>query len=114
MGIGIDASRIDAMVSQLKQLATRVQGAVEPLSHSATGVVEKPNFNTMLKTQLDQVNEAQMKAESLGQRFSTGDDNVSLADVMIASQKANIGLQATIQVRNKLVSAYNDIISMQV
>ena len=43
-----------------------------------------------------------------------GDDSVSLSDVMIAGQKANISFQATIQVRNKLVSAYQDIMNMQV
>jgi flagellar hook-basal body complex protein FliE len=43
-----------------------------------------------------------------------GDDSVSLSEVMIAGQKANIALQATIQVRTKLVAAYNDIMNMQV
>jgi flagellar hook-basal body complex protein FliE len=43
-----------------------------------------------------------------------GDDSVSLSDVMIAGQKANIAFQATIQVRNKLVSAYQDMMNMQV
>jgi flagellar hook-basal body complex protein FliE len=60
------------------------------------------------------VNSAQLHSESLGKRFVSGDDSVSLSDVMIAGQKANIGFQATIQVRNKLVSAYHDIMNMQV
>ncbi|MDB5854435.1 MAG: flagellar hook-basal body complex subunit FliE [Herminiimonas sp.] len=42
------------------------------------------------------------------------ENTVDLSDVMIATQKANIGLQATVQVRNKLVSAYHDIMNMQV
>jgi flagellar hook-basal body complex protein FliE len=77
-------------------------------------VGDKPDFADALKAQLDQVNGAQQKAEQLGQRFTLGDDSVNLSDVMIASQKANIGFQATIQVRNKLVSAYHDIMAMQV
>ena len=116
MGMAIDTSRIEAMVAQLKMAATRAQGATTPLAPAATGVAAaaKPDFASALKVQLDQVNGAQQKAEQLGQRFSLGDDSVNLSDVMIASQKANIGFQATIQVRNKLVSAYHDIMAMQV
>ena len=117
MGMAIDTSRIEAMVAQLKTVAARTQGAAGPLAPDAAmspTAVAKTDFASALKTQLDQVNGAQQKAEQLGQRFSLGDDSVNLSDVMIASQKANIGFQATIQVRNKLVSAYHDIMAMQV
>jgi flagellar hook-basal body complex protein FliE len=50
----------------------------------------------------------------MGQKFASGDDSVSLSDTMIAMQKASITFQATVQVRNKLVSAYHDIMNMQV
>ncbi|MDB5762089.1 MAG: fliE [Herminiimonas sp.] len=100
------------MVAQLKVAAARSQGSVSPLQpEKAAGKVD---FADALKTSLDQVNGAQRKAEQLGQRFAAGDNNVNLSDVMISSQKANIGFQAAIQVRNKLVSAYHDIMNMQV
>ena len=116
MGMAIDSSRIDAMVAQMKMAANRAQGVANPLAPAATGVAgaAKPDFASALKVQLDQVSGAQNKAEEMGQKFSLGDDSVNLSDVMIASQKANIGFQATIQVRNKLVSAYHDIMAMQV
>ena len=60
------------------------------------------------------MNQSQLEAERLGKNFAMGDDSVSLSDVMIAGQKANISFQATLQVRNKLVSAYQDIMNMQV
>jgi flagellar hook-basal body complex protein FliE len=56
----------------------------------------------------------QKSSEQLGKNFAMGDDSVSLSDVMIAGQKANIAFQATVQVRNKLVSAYQDMMNMQV
>ena len=116
MGMAIDTSRIEAMVQQLKVAASRAQGVANPLAPAEAGVTAaaKPDFASALKVQLDQVSGAQQKADQLGQRFSLGDDSVNLSDVMIASQKANIGFQATIQVRNKLVSAYHDIMAMQV
>jgi flagellar hook-basal body complex protein FliE len=67
-----------------------------------------------LKTTLDQVNQSQAKAVELGKNFSLGDDSVNLSDVMVATQKASLSFQATVQVRNKLVSAYHDIMNMQV
>lgn len=112
-GIGIDTGRIQAMVEQLKAAAAKAQGGVAPPA-AAAPAAGKVDFADALKNSLDQVNGAQVKAEQLGQRFSTGDDSVNLSDVLIASQKANISFQATVQVRNKLVSAYHDIMTMQV
>lgn len=109
----IDSSRIDAMVSQLRATAARMQGGTNPLAASEEPA-KKVSFADALAASLNQVNAAQSRAEKLGQRFALGDDSVNLSDVMIAGQKANIAFQATVQVRNKLVSAYHDIMNMQV
>ncbi len=108
----IDTSRIDAMVAQLKAAEARLQGGVSPFRAGQTA--EKSDFANALKTSLDKVNNMQTKADQLGQRFVEGDDSVNLSDVMISMQKANISFQATVQVRNKLVSAYQDIMNMSV
>ncbi|HQN64394.1 MAG TPA: flagellar hook-basal body complex protein FliE [Methylophilus sp.] len=116
---GIDSGRIEAMLAQLKAAAQKPQASpVDGLS-SAVGTQKPPqaakvNFSDALKASLDQVNQVQLHAEQLGKNFAMGDDSVSLSDVMIAGQKANISFQATVQVRNKLVSAYHDIMNMQV
>lgn len=108
----IDASRIEAMISQLRAAATRPESGGLALAGETPAV--KADFAAALKASLDQVNGAQVKAEELGKRFALGDDSVALSDVMIAGQKANIAFQATVQARNKLVSAYHDIMNMQV
>ena len=112
MNSGIDLSRIESMVAQLKAAAANAKGGVKPLQDDVPA--QKADFSTALKTMLDQVNGAQTKAQVMGERFALGDDSVNLSDVMIASQKASISFQATVQVRNKLVSAYQDIMNMQV
>jgi flagellar hook-basal body complex protein FliE len=114
---GIDSGRIESMLAQLKAAAQRPQ--TESLSALSgadikAGSTTKVDFSQALKASLDQVNQVQSKAETLGKNFAMGDDSVSLSDVMIANQKANISFQATIQVRNKLVSAYHDMMNMQV
>ncbi len=108
----IDAGRIQAMIEQLKAAATRPAG-VGAVSNAETPAA-KVNFADALKSSLDQVSNAQNKAEHQGERFAMGDDKVSLSDVMISMQKANISFQASVQVRNKLVSAYHEIMNMQV
>jgi flagellar hook-basal body complex protein FliE len=80
----------------------------------ATESSSKVSFSDALKAQLDNVSNAQVQADKLGERFAAGDDKVSLSDTMISMQKASISFQATVQVRNKLVSAYHDIMNMQV
>jgi flagellar hook-basal body complex protein FliE len=74
----------------------------------------KVNFSDALKSSLEQVSNSQIKSEEMGKSFAMGDDKVSLSDVMISMQKASINFQATVQVRNKLVSAYHEIMNMQV
>jgi len=115
---GIDAGRIESMLAQLKAAAQRPQAealtALNVTGTKSTGNTSKVDFSNALKASLDQVNQVQKNAEQLGKNFAMGDDSVSLSDVMIANQKANISFQATIQVRNKLVSAYHDIMNMQV
>ena len=109
----IGADRIQAMMAQLKAAATKPVGApIAPVGADAPAA--KVNFADALKNSLEQVSATQAKASELGKAFSLGDDSVSLSDVMIAMQKSSINFQATVQVRNKLVSAYHEIMNMQV
>jgi len=117
---GIDSTRIQAMVEQLKAMANQAKPATDATDAIGNGMAvgaqaaTPVDFGNVLKASLDKVNETQQVAGELSDRFTKGDDSVSLSEVMIAGQKANIALQTTIQVRTKLVAAYNDIMNMQV
>jgi flagellar hook-basal body complex protein FliE len=122
---GIDSSRIEAMMAQLKAAATKPAApSLAPGGPGALGGIggagavnegpSKVSFSDALKNSLEQVSNSQKHAEELGQKFAMGDDSVSLSDTMIAMQKSSISFQATVQVRNKLVSAYHEIMNMQV
>lgn len=111
----IDPERIQSMLAQMKVAAQKPDiGNVVNTKAIAAPASTKVDFSQALKASLDQVNQTQVNAETLGKNFVMGDDSVSLSDVMISGQKANIAFQATVQVRNKLVSAYQDIMNMQV
>ncbi len=119
----IDSGRIEAMMAQLKAAAQKhstegIDGNIGslglPNSINSPAGTNKASFADALKSSLNQVNQAQNEADALGKRFAMGDDKVNLSDVMISTQKASISFQATVQVRNKFIAAYNDIMNMQI
>lgn len=75
---------------------------------------DRPEFGDVLQDTLKAVNEAQKESGDLAARFEAGDPNTSLVDVMLARQKSGLAFQAVTEVRNKLVSAYQDIMNMPV
>lgn len=100
------------MMEQLKAHAARPQATPPAVKTEAPSA--RVEFSDALKNSLDAVAASQNKAENLGKRFQMGDDSVNLSDMMISMQKASLNFQATVQVRNKLVSAYHEIMNMQV
>jgi flagellar hook-basal body complex protein FliE len=115
----IDTSKIEAMVAQLKAAAARASGpspadATDPSAQTAETAAPRVDFANVLKSQLDSVAGMQQEAAQQSKAYTMGDNSVNLSDVMISAQKASIALQTTVQVRNKLLSAYTEIMNMQV
>jgi flagellar hook-basal body complex protein FliE len=106
----MNTSAVDSLLAQMRVAATAA-GLREPAQAAQTG---KLDFADVLKSSLDGVAQAQARSEAMQKAFVLGDNSVSLSDTMIAMQKASINFQATVQVRNKVVQAYNDIMNMQV
>ncbi|HQS57103.1 MAG: flagellar hook-basal body complex protein FliE [Gallionellales bacterium 35-53-114] len=111
----MNVSKVDGLLAEMRAAMVTAQGGgVAKAGEAAAGGAGKVDFASVLKSSLDGVAQAQNQATTLQNAFVMGDDKVSLSDTMIAMQKANISLQATVQVRNKVVAAYNDIMNMQV
>jgi flagellar hook-basal body complex protein FliE len=108
--MAIDTRNLDAMLSELKAASAATQGKSAPAAGAAGG----PDFAQVLKGAIEQVNQAQADAQKLAEDFSSGQSNANLQDVMINLQKASLSFQQMTQVRNKLVSAYHDIMNTQV
>jgi len=103
-------SGVDSLLTEMRAAMILAQGGAAPKATAVTTT----DFASVLKSSLDGVAQAQSHAVSMQKAFVRGDDKVSLSDVMIDGQKANIAFQATLQVRNKVIAAYNDIMNMQV
>jgi len=111
----MNVSKVDGLLAEMRATMVAAQGGgVGKAAESGVAETGKVNFASVLKSSLEGVAQAQSQAATLQHAFVMGDDKVSLSDTMIAMQKANISLQATVQVRNKVVAAYNDIMNMQV
>lgn len=103
-------SNIDLMVNQLRAVAAQAAVTPAPQTEDATG----HDFASMLKSAIADVNGAQMDAKQMSRQFETSDPEVNLQDVVLSLQKASLSFQTMVQVRNKLVSAYQEVMNMQV
>jgi flagellar hook-basal body complex protein FliE len=76
--------------------------------------VEGVGFQQALSSALGAVSKSQNDATAMQREVQLDNPTVSIEQTMVAMQKAQIGFQATLQVRNKMVQAYSEIMSMQV
>ena len=106
----MDTRGIENMLGELRA-ASQGAAAKPAAGADAAGGVE---FGAVLQNALQQVSAAQKEARQMSQEFSAGDPNVNLQDVMINLQKASLSFQQMVQVRNRLVTAYQDIMNMPV
>ncbi len=92
--------------------------AIEASNHTKQPELVKNSssveFGGLLKDAIQTVNGLQKDAKAKVTAVEMGDRSVSLAEAMIASQKSSVAFEATVQVRNKLVEAYKDIMNMPV
>ena len=72
------------------------------------------DFGAVLNDAIKTVSNLQSESSELATRFDQGDRSVSLSDVMIARNKSSVAFEATVQVRNKLVEAYKELMNMPV
>ncbi len=105
----MDTKGIDQLLSQLQAASQLAAG------NPATPATGGPgDFAAMLQASLNQVNAVQTDANQLARALEQGAPNVNVEDVIISLQKADVSFQTMVQVRNKLVEAYQQIMTMPV
>lgn len=113
----MDIKGLDQILGQMRSAAALAGVSAARVGNVAAGGAagaKAPDFATTLKASLDHVNGMQAAAAQKARDFELGGPDSSLQDVMVSIQKASISFQQTVQVRNKLVSAYHDIMNMQI
>jgi flagellar hook-basal body complex protein FliE len=112
-GGGFKAGAGAGTLAQLRGLAGAA-GATADTAAASAGGSSGVGFAQMLKQGIDAVNSTQQNADALSNAWERGDPGVDLARVMIETQKASVSLQALAQVRNRLISVYQDIMNMSI
>lgn len=109
----METKGIDDLISQLRLAETlaKAKPAAAQAGSPASGGLD---FGAALGKALERVDGTQKQAENLARDFARGKGDIPLHEVMLAVQKANIAFQGTVQVRNRLVAAYQDIMNMQI
>ena len=108
-------TNVDQVLNQIRALrqeaANRIQAnPVEP----SGGALPRSSFDELLSQSVNSVSATQKRAAALAESFERGDSNVSLAEVMVASQKASVSFTAMVEVRNKMIDAYQEVMRMSV
>lgn len=103
--------QIDQVLAQIRSLSAQATGSASPAA--GTGKSPESTFATLLRSGLDQVNQTEQRANDLSARFERGEPGVDLPQVMLEANKANLSFRAVTEVRNRLISAYQDIMNMQ-
>ena len=101
------------LLMQMRAAAAQAQSAPQQTAGVAPAD-GTANFSSLLSQSIDKVNGMQQDAGSLTRAFEMGSANVTLPEVMIAKSKAGLAFEGMVQVRNKVVEAYQEIMRMQV
>ncbi|MGV8940444.1 MAG: flagellar hook-basal body complex protein FliE [Lysobacter sp.] len=89
-------------------------GGINPGSIGQTEGVKGPGFSETLNNAIDNVSRTQNNAGQLQQAFEMGDPRADLARVMVAMQQSSVAFRATVEVRNRMVQAYQDVMNMPI
>ncbi len=101
---------IDRVLAQIRSLSTQIHSPAKPATVAPAGGVSE--FAKILRQGVDQVNQTQMHANQLADAFERGVSGVELPQVMLELQKASVSFHALTEVRNRLISAYQEIMNM--
>ena len=123
---------IDRLLVEMRSLKSQAQAfhhsSAQPPGSLAARDVGRPNglganvpiektssgFGELFERAINQVNDVQKASASTAKAYEQGQPDVDITDVMIASEKASVSFQAMLQVRNKLIEAYRDVMNMPI
>ena len=103
---------VNNLLSQMRQMTAQVR-APQAVAKAAP-VAGQADFSTLLKESVSAVGRNQVEAGRMAASFERGDPGADLGRTMIAVQKADLSLRTMVEVRNKMVDAYKEIMNMPV
>ncbi len=110
---------IDRVLSQIRSIRAQTGGTLGGVERPSSPVgisnpTPKVSFASVLKSGLDEVNKLQTTASTTAVQFQRGAPGVDLPQVMLDMQKSSVAFRGAVEVRNRMISAYQDIMNMPV
>ena len=109
----ISSANVQSMLEVLRSYQSQAAGGAGATTDPAATKVGQPTFFDSVKNALDGVNNAQQKSTAMTDAFDRGEE-VPLTEVVLSMQKSSLAFEATLQVRNKVMRAYEEIMNMPV
>ena len=110
----ISNANIQSMIETLRSHQSQALGTTPASVNEPTSTkVGQPTFFDSVKNALDKVNEADVKADAMTEAYDRGEE-VPLTEVVLSMQKSSLAFEATLQVRNKVMKEYEEIMNMPV
>jgi flagellar hook-basal body complex protein FliE len=109
----ISSANVQSMLEVLRSYQSQAAGGAGATTEPTATKVGQPTFFDSVKNALDGVNSAQQKSTAMTDAFDRGEE-VPLTDVVLSMQKSSLAFEATLQVRNKVMKAYEEIMNMPV
>ncbi len=107
---------VQQLLAQMRVLEAQAKSQVsmEGVSVNEAQAAQKNEFSELLANSIDKVNEASLESSRMQAAFEKGEADISMAQLMVQMEKASVSFQAMTQVRNRLLSAYQEIMNMPV
>jgi len=109
----ISSANVQSMLEVLRSYQSQAAGGAGATTEPAATKVGQPTFFDSVQNALDGVNSAQQKSTAMTDAFDRGEE-VPLTEVVLSMQKSSLAFEATLQVRNKVMKAYEEIMNMPV
>ncbi|HVK99130.1 MAG TPA: flagellar hook-basal body complex protein FliE [Dongiaceae bacterium] len=106
--------QMNSILERMREMQRLASQDVQPRETLVPAGETSQPFSNMFSQALNQVNAMQQNSSQLQEAYIRGDGNVDITRVMVASQKSSLAFQAVVQVRNKLVESYKEIMNMPV
>ncbi len=114
------STKMNSMLAQMKAMeqaasmdkAPNIGGGLNPVS--PTSQSSPSDFANVFKSAIDSVNEIQKESGALSTGYINGDPTIDITRVMVANQKSGLAFQSMLQVRNKLVESYKEVMNMSI
>ena len=110
---GIYQSKVNSLLKQIRSNQETAELVSQDSPSSSAATKERDGFGTYIENAVRSVNETQMASADMRDAYERGED-IPLTDVVLAMQRSSLAFEATLQVRNKLLKAYEDVMNMPV